>query len=133
MFSFRKAFRDIANRFGNIFNWIAKEYDKNGWHVIEYHNGWCRLYYENTLTVTGSGWTAWGSVYYKDLPEISYPVTFATIPFQIAELKTTTGSGWLNNIYNTISATGKQVINRLAAGAAFSAKILYMVYGKLGG
>lgn len=133
MFSIRTALRDIANRFGSIFNWVTKEYDKDGWHIIEYHNGWCHLYYEKPITIPGTGWTAWGSVYYITIPEISYPVTFSTVPFQFTELQTTSGSGWLANIHNTKSNTGKQQINRPTSGTSFGAKITYSVYGKLGG
>lgn len=133
MLSMLDALKDIANRFGGISNWITKEYDKDGWHIIEYRNGWCCLYYERSITIPNTGWSAWGNVYFKTLTAISYPVTFATIPFQISEMKTTSASGWLNNMYNTISTTGKQDINRPAQGAEFSAKILYTVYGKLGG
>ena len=133
MLSIKQCLHDITNRFNNIFNWITKEYDKNGWHIIEYRNGWCRLYREQLITIPETGWTAWGSGYYTVISEIPYPVTFATVPFQISELKTTSGSGWFANMYNTKSTTGKQQINRPAAGAEFGAKILYCVYGKLGG
>lgn len=131
--SILKCLKNVISRFNEIGNWITKEYDKDGWHIIEYHNGWCRLYYEHLITVHDSGWTAWGSVYYKVIPEISYPVTFSSVPFQFIELKTTSGSGWFANIYNTKSNTGKQQINRPTSGTEFSAKITYSVYGKLGG
>ena len=133
MLSIKQCLQDIANRFNNIFNWITKEYDKDGWHVIEYHNGWCRLYYRQTMTVSGSGWGAWGSVYVKDIAAISYPVTFETVPFQTAELQTPQNSGWLDVGYNTISTTGHHQINRATSGTTFSATILYTVYCKLGG
>ncbi len=133
MLSMLDALTDIANRFRGISNWITKEYDKNGWHIIEYHNGWCRLYYRQTMTISGSGWAAWGNAYVKDIAAISYPVTFAERPYQSAELQTQSSSGWLDIGFNTISTTGKHQLNRPSAGTSFNAEILYRVYGKLGG
>ena len=133
MLSMLDALKDIANRFAGISNWITKEYDKNGWHIIEYRNGWCRLYYRQVMTVSGSGWNAWGSAYVKDIAAISYPVKFAERPYQSAELQTASSSGWLDIGFNTISTTGKHQLNRPSAGTSFNAEILYRVYGKLGG
>ena len=133
MLSIKQCLQDIANRFNNIFNWTSKECDKDGWHIIEYHNGWCRLYYRQTMTISGSGWNAWGSAYVKDIAAISYPVTFAERPYQSAELQTQNNSGWLNIGFNTISTTGHHQLNRPSTGTSINAEILYRVYGKLGG
>lgn len=133
MLSIIKCLKDIANRFNSIFNWVTEEYDSNGWHVIKYRNGWCKLYYQYKFTVTASSWTVWGSIYQKSVAAIPYPVTFDSVPIESAELHTRYNSGWLNIGVNTVSSTGKHDLIRPAAGAAFDAWIVYRVYGKLGG
>lgn len=133
MLSIIKCLKDIANRFNNIFNWVTAEYDSNGWHVIKYRNGWCKLYYRQSFAVSKSGWAAWGSGYVKTIAAIAYPVKFETIPFQSAELQTQSNSGWLDIGWNTISSTGQHQLNRPSAGTDFNAWIVYRVYGKLGG
>lgn len=133
MFKIRKAFRDIANRFNSIFNWVTEEYDSNGWHIIKYRNGWCKLYYRRAFIVENSGWNAWGNGYTKLISAINYPVTFESIPFQSAELQTSSRSGWLNIGWNTVSNTGQCELIRPSAGVSFNAWIVYRVYGRLGG
>lgn len=136
MLSIIKCLKDIANRFNSIFNWVTEEYDSNGWHIIKYRNGWCKLYYRQSFTVSKSGWGTWGSAYVKTIAAIAYPVKFETIPFQSAELQTQSSSGWLDIGWNTVSSTGQHQLNRPAGGASladFNAWIVYRVYGKLGG
>lgn len=112
---------------GNLVN----EYNKDGWHIKEYANGYCELHYKQSMTVSGSGWNAWGSAYVKDVGAVSYPVTFAEIPYQSVELQTDQNSGWISVGSNTISTTGHHQMLRPSAGTAFKGAILYTVYGKL--
>lgn len=117
-----------AGAWGNL----VKEYDKNGWHIKEYPNGYCELRYKQTLVVASTGWGAWGAIYTKDLAAVSYPVNFESIPHQSVELQTQSNSGWLDIGNNTISDTGHHQFNRANSGASFNATIVYTVYGKLG-
>lgn len=133
MVSLNQLLKKMSNRLNSIFNWVTEEYDSNGWHIIKYRNGWCKLYYRQSFSATSSGWNAWGNAYVKDVAAITYPVTFASIPFQSAELQTSANSGWLDIGWNTVSDTGHHQINRPSSGTNFSAWIIYRVYGMLGG
>lgn len=116
-----------AEAWGNLVN----EYDKDGWHIKEYAKGYCALHYKQSITVSGTGWNPWGYAYVKDVAAVSYPVTFAEIPYQSVELQTDQNSGWMSVGSNTISTTGHHQMLRPSAGTAFKGAILYTVYGKL--
>lgn len=110
-------------------DYIVSRHSNANWDWVIYNSGWCECYGFIKINTTMDN--TWGSIYEGDGYSLSYPVTFKTVPYELAQANLDCGSFTEAFIKNTTTHSSTYYPLRPYTGTAGDGYIYFRVAGYL--
>lgn len=110
-------------------DYIVSRHSNANWDWVIYSSGWCECY--GFIYINATIDDPWGNIYEGDGYSLSYPVTFRTVPYELAQANLSCGSFTESFIRNTTTRSSTYYPLRPSTGVGGDGYIYLRVAGHL--
>lgn len=108
---------------------IVSRHSNTNWDWVIYSSGWCECY--GVIHINTTMDSPWGNIYEGDGYSLSYPVTFRTVPYELAQANLSCGSFTEAFLKNTTTHSATYYPLRPSTGITGDGYIYLRVAGYL--
>lgn len=112
----------------SMMDYVIDQGTSGGWRYRKWKNGYYECWYRASTNVSIT--TAWGGIYYGEIPAVSFPITFKSEPVMVHTVDVAQGGAWGVSARCSTTSAGIMYLFRPTSSSSVAAVHNIYAYGR---